>query len=239
MTVLLQILALSIQDYRKHASILIGYSSWILLPFVVYVFLSFLPNTLIVDLLATGLAAVEMILALWIMTLLALFTYDTILQGKKTNDTLERRARTFILPLLGIVLFQALIFIGGFFLLIFPIFLFGVWFGLAQFMVLFEHKHGISALSASRELTRGQFWKSALLILVGPIGIFLIYTILLSFLLSIGVSIQQIDPEQLLTNDLPLWMDVVVSIGEMLLIPLFTIYFTRVYIELKSAHLKL
>ena len=229
----------SLKDYQKEASTLIGYAAWLILPFFVSVAVSFLPITPVVQAFAILLAVAELLFVIWITTILCLCAHAVVFEQKTNIPTISQQAKQLILPVLTINLLQLLIFLGGFLLLVLPVFLFAVWFGLAQFMVMFENKRSFDALSASRDLTKGRFWQSARLLLIGPLILLFTFSFLISLIISIVSAIYSIDPTQLLSGDTPLWIDGLETVGELFLFPLVLLYFTRVYRELREHPLQL
>ncbi len=232
----IELVRLSLKDYKQEAATLIGYSTWILLPFAAFVLLSLLPLSPIVQLLAFVLMVAELFFVIWVMITIALHAFAHIHGHPKNTDELSAKARALMAPMLSVVLLQLLILIGGFFLLVIPMFIFAIWFGMSQFMVVFEGKRGLDALSASHTLVKGRFWASATLIVGGPLIIMLIYSIILSLIVTIISALQRVDTVELLLGELPLWVNILEAIGEVLLLPLLMVYFTYVYLELKNTH---
>lgn len=232
----IELVRLSIKDYKQEAATLIGYSAWILLPFAAFVLLSLLPLSPFVQLLAFALIVAELFFMIWVSITIALHAFAHIHGHPKDPGVLSAKARTLMAPLLSVILLLLLILIGGFFLLVIPMFIFAIWFGLSQFMVIFENKRGLDALSASHALTKGRFWPSAALLIGGPLIIMLIYSLILSLIIGVVTAIQGVDTVDLLLGELPLWVNVLEAVGEVLLLPLLMVYFTYVYLELKNTH---
>ena len=232
----IELIRLSLKDYKQEAATLIGYSTWILLPFAAFVLLSLLPLSPIVQLLAFLLMVAELFFVIWVSITIALHAFAHIHGHPKNTDTLSAKARSLMAPILSVILLQLLVLIGGFFLLVIPMFIFVIWFGMSQFMVIFEEKRGLDALNASHTLVKGRFWPAAALIVGGPLIILLIYSLILSVIITIISVAQGVDTVELLLGELPLWINVLETVGEVLLLPLLMVYFTYVYLELKNTH---
>lgn len=224
----------SADDYRQEAQTLIGYSAWILLPFAAFVLLSLLPDTGMIELLALILMIAELYLIIWITITISLLTFAHAKGTKTDHNVLSIKARQLVTPVLTVALLQALILIGGFLLLVIPFFIFAVWFGLSQLVTIFEGRRGLDALSRSRTLTKDYFWHTAILLIIGPLLIMLMYSVVISLLVAVGSKLQGINPIDLLLGDLPLWVNVLEAVGEIFLLPFMLIYFTRVYLDLTS-----
>ncbi len=235
MTTPLALITQSLKDYRKEALMLIGYSIWLLLPFAAFILLSFFPPTIFAKIILFALTMVQLFFLVWITIILLLYSQALIQGDPKDMGIFSARAKRLIAPVLWVVLLQMLILLGGFFLLVIPMFIFAVWFGLAQMHVIFDNKRGLEALGMSRDFVRGRFWLCASYLILGPLIILLIYSVFLSVLIALLSAIQGVNPIDTLSGTPPLWMEVLESIGEVLLLPLMTIYATRVYLELKRS----
>lgn len=76
-----------------------------------------------------------------------------------TFKTAYQAAFPLILSYLWVsILVGATVFLG-LLLLIVPAIIFGIWFSMTQFMVIFEGKRGVNAMQASRELVKGHFFE--------------------------------------------------------------------------------
>lgn|SRR3989338_8478575 len=221
----------SVLDYRKHFNVLIGYSSWILLPFVALTLLTFLPESLPIQMLSFLTMIVELFLFVWIFIILGVFAKANITGEPIDPQSLPEKTKGLILPVLTISILQILLMLGGLLLLIVPFFLFLVWFSLSQFVVMFEQKQGLEALNASRALTKGRFWPVALRTVVIPFAINLFYSVVIA-LITIASGIQKTNPTDLLATDIPLWVDILENIGQVFLLPFILLYLVRVYVDL-------
>lgn len=229
-----ELIAKTVEDYKKEMPILVGYSTWLLLPFAAFVLLSLLPLSPAVQAIAFVLMLAELFLIVWITIILSFYAYAHIHGHEKNIGVFSAKARTLVASVLSVTLLQLLILTGGLLLLIVPMFIFAVWFGLAQYAVMFEDKRGLDALAASRALTSGRFWSSAGLILLGPILLLLFYSFVLSLVVSIIGAVQGVDPVTLVSGDIPLWVEILEAIAQVFMLPFVAIYMTRVYVALKE-----
>lgn len=230
----LSLLAQSMQDYRKEAPIMLGYSAWLLLPFAAFVLLSLLPTHFSVQIGLFLITIVELFFVIWVTIIISLYAYAHAQGHEKNIGAFSTKARSLMIPVLSVAILQLLVVLGGFFLLIIPMFIFAIWFGLAQYSAIFDNKRGLEAMSASRDLTRGRFWRSAGYLILGPLIIMLAYSVILSLFIALLAAVQGLNPTEVLTGPIPLWVDILESLGEILVLPLMMIYFTRVYLELKQ-----
>jgi len=229
------LLSQSILVYRKNFNILIGYSSWILVPYAAIILLDFLPESLPVQLLAFLTLFVQLFLFVWVFIILSVFLKATLTGEPIDPHRLPEKTKELILPVLSISILQILLMLGGLLLLIIPFFLFLVWFSMSQFVVIFEQKRGLEALTSSRTLTNGRFWPVALRAAVIPCGINLLFSFVIALLITTVSAIQGINPVQLLRTDIPLWADILENIGQAFLMPFILVYLMHIYINLSTS----
>lgn len=238
MTSPIELIAKSLRVYRANTATLIGYSSWLLLPVATFVLLDFLPLTPFVQFLALILLAVELFLSFWVAIILVLLS-NLYLKGEKPeHKKFSQKAKTLIAPVITVALLQLLITIGGLILLIVPAFLFIVWFSLSQFIVILDEKRGFDALQTSKSMVKGKFWKIVYLFFGGSVVIFFVYSICLSIIISVITAIQGVGLIDMLAGPIPLWMQILESVGEVVILPLVVVYLTAVYLEVKNNQLK-
>jgi hypothetical protein len=240
MSGVINLLEKSFELYRKHFSLLAGYVAWLLLPFAALVLFSLPKENVFLTALLTLSSLAQTIIGLWLGVFIPLVVYD--LLSKKTKVKLlelQNKAWGLLLSVIFVAIVEAVVFLGGLVLLIVPAFIFWIWFSMAQFAVMFDDKKGLEALAWSRELVRGRFWKSAWRIAAGPIlfgFIVIIGTYLILFLLSF---VFQTPISEIFSETTPLWVDVVSTIIETFSLPIFMIYFTLLYTELRQTKPKL
>mgnify|MGYP001570115809 CR=1 FL=1 len=224
----------SVRLYKANASTFLGYSSWLLLTFTAFVLLGFFPITPSVRFVAFALSVVEVFVSLWVIISLSICARAFLSNQTNEIKNIAKVAKSLMQPVLTVALLQILMLIGGFLLLVIPAFLFAVWFCFAQFAVIFEGKRGMDALQASKDMVKGKFWKTFLTVFGGTFILFLTYSVILSVLMSLIAFAQGVDLIDMLTGTLPLWIQVLESIGEIILLPLLVIFLTSVYLETKS-----
>jgi hypothetical protein len=228
-----ELIAKSVRLYRANAATFLGYSAWLLLPFSGAVILELIPLSPFVQLLAFPLMLVELFLTFWIIIILILLTNSFLTEAKIDQKQFPKTAKMLIAPVLTVALLQTLIMIGGLLLLVIPAFLFFVWFSFAQFEAILNGKRGMNALQASKEIMKGKFWKIFLTLFGGTLFIFIVYSIILSLIMSIIAALQGVDLLDILTGTLPLWIQILESVGEVILLPLLVIYLTTVYVKVR------
>lgn len=236
MTSPLNLLNKSLRVYRTNAATLIGYSSWLLLPVATFVLLDFLPLTQFVQFLAFVLLIVELLLSFWVAIILVLFA-DAYLNGEKPeHKKLSQKAKDLIMPVLLVALLQILVTIGGLILLIIPGILFFVWFSLSQFTVMLDGKRGFEALQTSKSMVKGRFWKVVSLFFGGTVVIFFVYSICISVIISVITALQGVSLTDVLAGTIPLWMQILESVGEVIILPLVVVYLTAAYSYVRTSH---
>lgn len=226
----------SAQLYRDYAWTYIGYAAWMLIPFAGFVALIYLPSGTLSDVLAVLFVAVQLFLSIWISIILIDITNTLFEQKEVPHEQANQTARRRLLPVVSTTIVHALVIFGGFLLLIIPGIIFSVWYAFAQTAAVLDDKQPIAALTHSRELVRGKFAQVIWRLISGPGTILIIYLFILSAIIMIIGSLTGMDPETAFSNTtFLLWTQILEMVGEILLMPLFLIYMTRLYRELKFA----
>lgn len=114
-----------------------------------------------------------------------------------------------LLPFIWVSALVGLAILGGMILLIIPAILFGVWFSLAEYVLVSEDKAGTEALKRSRELVKGYWWE--------VFGRFIVIGIILG-----GIS--------LLLNFIPI---IGQFLSQILFLPLYNVFSFLLYEDLK------
>jgi hypothetical protein len=227
----------SIQHFKQHASVYLGYSAWILVPTLGALLLEVAPENDVLMMFALTIIILGIILYIWVSVICTLLAVD--LEKKEKSDLKKLQVRAFkqIVPLLLVGILQTLIFLGGFLLLIIPLFFFVVWYSLAQTAVMIDNKRGVEALSYSRKLTRGRYWYTAwgMIGLPAIVGIAVAIFMALLLILFTGSTGQEITSLLTAENE-PVWFSVVDAISQMFLIPIMMIYTARFYQHMKHTH---
>jgi hypothetical protein len=225
--------------YKERFHDLLGYSAWILLPYLgiatMYFLLSvdqliswtFLPIYIVLIL-------AQILVALWATNALMLFI-NQILDGEKEpdNEKINQSAWQLIMPLVIVGLLHTLVILGGFLLLIIPGIIFSVWYLFAQISVVLDNKRGMAALSFSRSLVKGRFWQILHRSAIGPMIMIAVYLLGISIIFGIGYLLGAEAPTDEMVM-IPAWMDVVENIADVLFLPMFLVYWTILYRNVKK-----
>lgn len=236
------ILKESVAHFRQFFSVYLGYSAWILIPTVGVVILDLLPKNGpigITELASVLLIILGIVAVLWIS--IVMIHLAAKLESTEALDTqaIETQSVKQILPLLWVAVVQGLLYLGGLLLLVIPLFLFVVWYCFAQVSVVLDGKHGMEALSWSKSLVKGRFWKTAMAVIGIPAFIGLCYAVVVGgtitlILLATGQSLDLF----LSATKEPVWVTAIDTIGQLFLIPITSIYSTKVYLAFKEEPLK-
>lgn len=126
-------------------------------------------------------------------------------------------------------IYGLVVFIG--FFAIVPGVLFAVWFAFAPVIAVLERRGVFSALGESRALVRGWFWRT-LFSLWSMDALFLLAYLLvvLAIDLLLGYDLAHLDA----TAPLPVSMDIVLSVFEIIAAPLVVVYHTVLYLAMKN-----
>ncbi len=224
--------------YKANASSLIGYSAWLLFPFVVFILISFLPNTFPVLAAAFLVSVAEMLLAFWIGIIIIQLAMNYSNQKLVDQNEIQKTSTKLIHQVVVVSLLQLLIFLGGFILLIIPGLIFVVWYTFAQTAAVLDGKKGMDALRFSKSLVTGRFWKIVYRMFAGPFIIGFLYAVIIGVIIMIIALGAGLNPIEILSDQkLPLWVQVIETIGEVIILPLFIIYSTLFYKNAKATHL--
>ena len=225
--------------YKERFNDLLGYSAWMLLPYLGIAAMYFL---LSVDQLLSWtylpiyiiLIIIQIAVALWATNALILFINE-LLNGNKEpeSDKITEKAWQLIMPLVIVGLLQTIVILGGFLLLIIPGIIFSVWYVFAQISVVLDNKRGMASLSFSKSLVNGRFWQILHRIAVGPIIIVAVYLTVISIIFAIGYALGAETPTEEMVM-VPAWMDVVENIADVLFLPMFMAYWTILYRNVKK-----
>lgn len=225
--------------YKNHFGLLFGYAAWILLPYAAFVLLSLIPPTSTVGLLHFLVLVTQIVVGLWMFISLLLINQHLLkTPKKKIPDLLAKTAFLLVPSLVLVALIESIIVLGGFVLLIIPGLILWVWFSFAQLSVVYDEQKGMKALVFSRELVRNRFLQTTWRLVAGPALILVTYVITGSLLIYVLASIGGSGSEIFLMTTPPLWVDVIFSVLEVIILPLFLLYFTLLYNDVKKASLE-
>jgi hypothetical protein len=227
----LEILHASVRMYRQHAALFLGYASWLFVPILLMIGLELFPYDPVAKEVSLILISfVEFFLSLWIGIVLIRITSILVIKKSPNADKIAKESGRIVFPLLFVALIQMLIIGGGFLLLIIPGILFLVWYSFAQFAVILEGKRGLDALTWSKQIVEGHFWRVLWKLFGGPLILALIYSVLIGVIISlISMAIDYDLTAFTATSDVPLWMTVIDATAQVFLLPLYLIYTTHVY----------
>lgn len=231
-----ELLTQSWQLYKKHFSLLAGYAAWLLLPYAGLILVSLPQPNVFFKALSTLCFLAQGILAIWLGILIPLLVQELIKNKEKIPIIdLQNRAWQIISSVIFVAILEIAVFLGGLILLIIPAFIFWVWFSLAQLSVVLDNKKGLAAMAWSRELARGRFWKLTGRLIAGPL-IFGIIGISISGLLIVLFSVLSgTSFDSLFNQTQPLWTEIISTVIETFSLPLFLIYFTLLYFEVRDS----
>lgn len=233
------LLSLTWSLYKKNASVFLGYSAWILVPYIFIIIVEMLPlNTLLSDLLTSVFLIAQIAIIFWVTIAISIVTFSIIRKTKVKLSVLGRKAWTRVSPVILVALISLLITLGGFVLLIIPGLIFIIWYSFAQLEVILHKKRGWAALQESRRLVKGRFWPIAWRLVGGQVFLSLCYLFAIAIIIAIVSFILGTPEVALESTELPLWAEVLISIAEMVVLPLFVIYQTTLYLDVRSTFKK-
>jgi len=224
--------------YRLYFVVLVGYAAWSLLPYTVFVALNLIEPLNVSDspinYLYFLLILAQGVIIIWAYNAIVLTVYNFITGKKVKRDEISRNAWTLIVPLLIVSLLTSLLILGGLILFIIPGIIFAIWLAFAEISVLIDGKRGFDALKHSKSLVKGRFLPIARLVISGSLFIFLVYIIITSVMFSLGMMLQG-GPEVFINaTETPLWADIIQNVLSVMILPLFAVYWTVLYQNVKE-----
>lgn len=232
----LELVLQSLHLYRSNFWLMVGYSAWLLFPLSGYFLLSFFPaQNPIVIVVDTLFSVAEFMITFWVGIIFILIV--NALTEKQPFDAtgLKNVSLSFLRPTARVFILHILLVLLGFILLVIPGFIAIVWFAFAQTSVILDGKRGKEALSFSRSLSRGRFFRVLSRLIGGPILIGFVYFLFAAVLISIVGGFSGFDPTQT-TQTLrpPAWVDLLESALGIFVIPLLATYMTLLYKHLRE-----
>lgn len=219
--------------FFENRSILLGFSVWILVPYVFILLVENLPvdGSWKTFLIILGYLA-QILLSIWAVTSMVLISAAIMAKRRVELLTLGSMAWKRVPALMIVSLLVGTITLGGLFLLVIPGFLFMIWFSFAKLEVVLNNKHGLDALRASYKLVHGRFWQTAWRIVAGNLFLTLCYFFCITLIISLLSRLTGDTTAVFSIDETPLWIEVIISIAEALILPLFVVYYTTIYFEL-------
>ena len=225
----------SLKLYRENIWLMLGYATWLLVPFAAMIALSYAPEHWLTTTGAILAGAVELFFAFWVSILLIKLSVQLIENKPLDTKTLHLESTQRLPAFLGVVFLQAIIFIGGILLFVAPGLLFLVWYGFAQPIAILEDKRGMQALADSKEMVRGRFFKVAGRLVGGPLAVGIIYSSVAALVIMLVASFAGIDPLTVFDqNKAPIWAETIQIVGEVIAMPWVAVYMTMLYLDLKK-----
>jgi hypothetical protein len=226
----------SLQLYRSHLWLMVGYSAWLLLPFTAYFILSFFPGTNpLVLVLEFIFSLVELFITFWI-GIIFIFIVHAIKEKQPVDlSVLKQKTLAILQPTVNVLLIQFLFVVLGFILLIIPGMIALVWYAFPQTAVILDDKKGMEAMKYSKSLTQGRFFRVAYRLIGGPIFIGIVYSILVAIVLSFASAFSNMDAITVTgSSNLPAWLDLLQSMVGIFTIPWLATYMTLLYKHLQE-----
>ncbi|HLD17498.1 MAG TPA: hypothetical protein VJB99_00290 [Patescibacteria group bacterium] len=215
---------------RTHATILLGYSGWLLAAnFPLFLFQTGSETSGWVRAAIFFFSLVQTAVAFWLGILLPLLVRHFLETPSLPFAPLSKKTWLLFPSVLTVELLLAAVLLGGFLLFIFPALLCIVWFGFAPLSAILEEKRGLNAFLRARALVKGRFWKAAWRLLAGPAFLFLLFLLAESALLGILGGLEGWNPEVLLHESISPWVRVVSAVGDLFFLPLLAAYQVLVY----------
>ena len=230
----LALLQLTWRLYKENVSLLLGYSAWILVPYIFLIVVEMTPIPPGIETaVQTILYLLQILLIVWATNAMIVVTFAAIRKKEIKLDVLGGKAWRLVPPVIVVAVLNTLIILGGLLLLLIPGLIFSVWYGFSQMEVVLHKKRGWQALAASQTLVHGRFWPVAWRLVAGPVILLLGYVFIVAIL--IATTLFTVSPEAALIAQPTLWQEVIASILDMLALPLFVIYSTLVYLDLHDS----
>lgn len=215
--------------YRRNFFALMGFAGWLVLPLALNVLLRItfgdIPE---VDTALVILGGLSMAIAVWSYSHVVRFAAYVHIHGKPYQQLPE--IRKVLLPVfLTFAIYALVVGIGA--VLIVPGILFAIWFAFAPVIAALGERGTLMALGESRELVRGRFfrmlgriWGMDVLFAIAYLALVICINLLL------GYDLAHLD----VTTPLPVPMDIVLSVFEILAVPFITVYRTLLYLSAKN-----
>lgn len=221
--------------FKEHAWLYLGYAAWMLVPFAAFVIVAPLLEGWSLAIFAITFGAIELFIALWISIIMMRLTKNLETKREQEPPELHTQSLEVIPALLGVIILQTVIFLGGLVLLIIPGLIFSVWYGFASSAAALDERRGMQALAESKQLVQGRFFAVLWRLFWGPFLIGLIYSVIIGLIVALVAGIGGHDPLALVADATkPIWMEIIEMTGEILVLPIAMIYTTLLYLNLQT-----
>ncbi|MBI2484774.1 hypothetical protein HYW18_01335 [Candidatus Uhrbacteria bacterium] len=231
-----QLLGTAWEIYTGQSAVFLGYTAWVLVPYALLILLEpSIQDTAWEIPIEWTLNVAQTALILWAVIAITILTW-AILRKKKVKLELVGKKAWQLAPIFVVIqLVNGLIVVGGSLLLIIPGLVFWIWYAFSAQEVVLHKQHGLVALSQSRNLVRGRFWHVAWRLVGGHGFLALVYLFFTGALVGI-VSLLTEGPSVLINpSDIPLWLEVLVNVIEIVFMPLVIAYSTVLYFDLRES----
>lgn len=220
----------SLRIFQKHFFTFLGYSGWLLVPLVLSILLRVtFGSGDIVDTVDLGVQVVTVVISVWMYAHIVMTTQHVIVDGK-IPETPHSSRGVLLAIFLSCVLYGVATFLG--LALIIPGILFAIWFAFAPIIVTLEKRRVFVAFAQSRELVRGRFFAMLLRLWGFDACILLLYILAVVCIdLLLGYDLAHLDP----MAPLPVPMDLLLRVVEIVIMPLILVYRTVLYLAAKKA----
>lgn len=229
-----ELLQATIELYRREFWLFLGYAAWLVVPAAVFYFAMALPQNPVTAVLIVVTVVLQLFVWLWITVCLMRATAALSMNQSVDPHVLSTQSLRRVQPLLAVWFLQSLIFIAGFLLLVLPAIIFWVWYGMAQMVTGIDERRPVEALTLSRALVRGRFLSALWRLIAGPVVITLLYGFVLAAILYAIAIPLGIDTTLLFSENPPLWESLMDTVVSMFVMPLYIIYLTLLYLDLKK-----
>lgn len=176
--------------------------------------------------------AISYILNLWVSNGLTQSSANLYQKNSSEMSSDLKHSWKRLLPAIGASILIGLAVLGGFFLLFIPAIIFGVWFSFSLQAVVLDSQSPVESMKTSKRLVKGRWWE-VFWRLVAPILIIMAVYILIVMVLGVSTGILSMFSEQI-----ALWVSIILVYLfwglSMLLIPVLTIYYVILYLNLKE-----
>jgi len=225
--------------YRQAFNVLIGYSAWMIPPYLLLVALMLLvpQDKILTDyvLIYVLISIIQGIVVVWVTNALTLTINKLSKKEACDADEINHQSWQLVVPLLMVALLGTLVILGGFILLIIPGIIFAIWFSFAQISVILDNKRGTDALSFSRSLFSGRFLPMLRRVVIGPLLIAIVHILILAFVIGIGFVFSG-NIELVLEQEVfPIWPDILENLLTVFMLPIYLIYWTLLYRSVKES----
>lgn len=215
--------------YRAHFFTLVGFAGWIAVPLVVTVLLrvTFGDTSTVADAILVT-SGISVAIATWCYCHLVQFTTH-VATHHTPYETLPVVTPSLLPVFFTFLLYGIAVGVGMVFIL--PGLVFTVWFAFAPVIAASERGGIFAGLGKSRELVRGRFFRIAGRLWSMDLVFALTYVaIIVGIDLALGYDVAHIDP----TSPLPVTMDIVLCLFEILALPFVVVYRTLLYLAVKN-----